>query len=236
MESMVTHRPLTRLQAWIDISLLVSLVLLSSLLAADLVRALLHGMRLPVVLVLQGALILLVLRGLLWYRGESWGDLGLRELRPVDLGRAVGALLLCFVVNIAFTSLLFVFAGTDLAEHFVTLKRVALELQKGVPYEGLVAMMLFVGIYEEIAARGFLLARSRCALSGAWAPVLLSSALFGLGHVYQGWVGVAQTFLIGVILARLTLHWGTLWPAILAHAGLNTLSLTLIRALPGLKS
>jgi membrane protease YdiL (CAAX protease family) len=68
---------------------------------------------------------------------------------------------------------------------------------------------------------------------GVWAPVLVSSVLFGLGHVYQGWIGVAQTTVIGAIFAIFTVRWATLWPAIMAHAALNTLS---VAALTGVDS
>jgi membrane protease YdiL (CAAX protease family) len=95
------------------------------------------------------------------------------------------------------------------------------------------ATMFLVGAYEELSARGFLLARCRAALGGVWPPVLLSSLVFGLGHLYQGVLGVLQTAVIGVILALYTVHWGTLWPAIIAHALLNTLS---IAALEGMRS
>jgi membrane protease YdiL (CAAX protease family) len=91
--------------------------------------------------------------------------------------------------------------------------------------------MFFVGVYEELTARGFLLARCRTAFDGVWAPVLLSSLLFGLGHVYQGWIGVVQTTVIGTVFAVYTVRWGTVWPAILAHALLNTLSVITLAGL-----
>jgi uncharacterized protein len=68
---------------------------------------------------------------------------------------------------------------------------------------------------------------------GRWWPALLvSSILFGLAHLHQGWVGAVQTMLIGVVFAAFTIRWGTLWPAILAHAGLNLASLLVLEGLP----
>jgi membrane protease YdiL (CAAX protease family) len=55
-------------------------------------------------------------------------------------------------------------------------------------------------------------------------PIVFSSVLFGLGHFYQGIYGIVQTALFGAVLAALTLRWGTLWPAIFAHAAVNMLS------------
>jgi membrane protease YdiL (CAAX protease family) len=229
---MNTEKTLTPRQAWVDIVLMLALVLLSALVVGTVLGQLLQDHQLAAVLIVQGTLILVALRALLLYRRQGWKDIGLHRPRLADFPHAVVALLLCFIANLTLTSLLFLFSGEPLAQHLQTLRRIAAELQTGVPLGMLMAMMLFVGLYEELVARGFLLARSRGALGGVWAPVLVSSLLFGLGHVYQGWIGVAQTTLIGVILATLTLRWGTLWPAILAHAGLNTVSLTLIRALP----
>jgi membrane protease YdiL (CAAX protease family) len=116
--------------------------------------------------------------------------------------------------------------------------RLADALAGDAPFAAVALSMLFVGFYEEVLARGLLLQRCRRLFSevagplgAVWLPVLVSSALFGAAHGYQGWLGVAQTGLIGIVLALLTLRWGTLWPAILAHAMLNAGSLTLARSL-----
>jgi membrane protease YdiL (CAAX protease family) len=121
----------------------------------------------------------------------------------------------------------------DTRGHLIELQAIASRVADGLPLTVVAAVMFFVGVYEELTARGFLLARCLAALDGVWAPVLLSSVLFGLGHFYQGWIGVLQTAVFGVILATFTVRWRTLWPAILAHAMVNTLS---IAALAGLGS
>ena len=46
---------------------------------------------------------------------------------------------------------------------------------------------------------------------------------------YQGLYGVVQTALLGLVLAVFTLRWRTLWPAILAHAAVNILSVVQLR-------
>src|SRR5690606_30808910 len=92
------------------------------------------------------------------------------------------------------------------------------------PLAAALALLLIGGFYEEIVSRGLLLVRSRRLLGGYWLPVLFSSVLFALGHFYQGLYGVVQTALFGVVLAAFTLRWGTLWPAIFAHAAVNMLS------------
>lgn len=45
----------------------------------------------------------------------------------------------------------------------------------------------------------------------------LSSALFGLGHLYQGALGVVLTGIIGIGLGAITLRHRSIWPAVIAH-------------------
>lgn len=77
---------------------------------------------------------------------------------------------------------------------------------------------------EETAYRGYVLSRARQA-GGTAVAVLVSAALFGLAHTEQGVVGVAVTFLDGLALAWLRLHYRTLWAPVLAHGFNNTVGL-----------
>jgi uncharacterized protein len=186
-----------------------------------------------VFIVAQGLVVLAGVALLLRRRATRWRDIGLVGLQPVDVPRALGALVLMVAVAYALTLLLELIAPGVMEAHTEGLTRVARMLVGDLPFGFVIAGMLFVGFYEEAFARGFLLRRSRQLLGGIWMPVLVSSILFGLGHAYQGWAGVVQTALIGVVLARLTLYWGTLWPAILAHAALNTLTIALAHTAGG---
>lgn len=86
---------------------------------------------------------------------------------------------------------------------------------------------------EEIVFRGFLLNRA----AGLdvdirdWVLVVIlgQSILFGLAHAYQGIGGVIVTGVLGLALGVLTvLAQGDLWPAIIVHGLINTVSLTAI--------
>lgn len=218
---------MNRRQAWIDIILALILVIVSGIIVA------LMGLFIPqrqfsLLLVLQGLIILLGLRLLLAIRRQSWRHLGLQALTPKDLGRTLIGILSCIGANVVLTTMVFAADPQLLNRHIDQLKVIAAALSSEIPFAGIAAMMFFVGVYEEIMARGFLLSRCRIALGGVGGPVLLSSLLFGLGHLYQGWIGVLQTTLFGIVLAALTVRWGTLWPAIFAHATLNTLSLAIL--------
>lgn len=218
---------ISRRQAWIDIILALLLVGASSVMIG-LVGVFIGRQRFFLLLLIHGSVILLGLRLLLPMRGQGWQHLGLRAIVLKDFGRMLTALLSCIGANIVLTTLIFTSDPQSLQKHLDQLQVIAAQLSKEIPLLGVAAMMFFVGVYEEIVARGFLLNRCRIALGGMWAPILLSSFLFGLGHIYQGGVGVIQTTLFGIVLAALTLRWGTLWPAIFAHAALNTFSVVML--------
>jgi membrane protease YdiL (CAAX protease family) len=73
------------------------------------------------------------------------------------------------------------------------------------------------GICEEILFRGLLLTVLAVAM-GLWPALVLSSAIFGLGHAYQGWKGMGKTAAAGLVLALLAVGSGSLFVPILLHA------------------
>jgi membrane protease YdiL (CAAX protease family) len=79
------------------------------------------------------------------------------------------------------------------------------------------AVSLTAGICEELLYRGYL-----WWYLGQWLPalpaLLVASAIFGLGHAYQGWRGVVTTAVMGVGLGLVYRFSGSLWPAMLIHA------------------
>lgn len=72
------------------------------------------------------------------------------------------------------------------------------------------------GFCEELIFRGYLLwlLTPHVGLIGA---IAISSALFGLNHIYQGWAGVLKTGIMGLIFALVFWATGSLWAAILLH-------------------
>ena len=78
---------------------------------------------------------------------------------------------------------------------------------------------------EEFLYRGFLLAQlTQWMPSGAWAWAA-SSLAFGLAHVYQGWNGMLRASLLGALLAYPVIHFGSLYPSMLAHGLIDALAL-----------
>ncbi len=76
------------------------------------------------------------------------------------------------------------------------------------------------GICEELLYRGFMIWYLALWM-GPIAAVIVSSLLFGLGHIYLGWSHIPKTALAGLLFACLALASGSLWPAVLLHAAID---------------
>lgn len=72
------------------------------------------------------------------------------------------------------------------------------------------------GVGEEVAYRGYALLALSPAL-GTTGALVVTSAVFGVLHAYQGAIGIVRTGLMGAVLAGGFLMSGSLVPAILAH-------------------
>ena len=84
---------------------------------------------------------------------------------------------------------------------------------------------IFVGIYEEVFFRGFVMTRLASITRSRVAAVILSSLLFGAVHFTQGPLGIFQTTCLGLVLAGAAVMGRSLWPAIIAHVAIDSLSL-----------
>jgi len=76
------------------------------------------------------------------------------------------------------------------------------------------------GICEEILYRGFLFSFLRT-WSGLTGAIVISSIVFGWGHIYLGYRQAPRTALVGLFLAVLVVLTKSLWPAILIHAAMD---------------
>jgi membrane protease YdiL (CAAX protease family) len=84
---------------------------------------------------------------------------------------------------------------------------------------------LQAGLFEEFT-RVFMLSRLWQVWPGhgeRWAVLLGSALLFGLGHAYQGTLGIIGTALIGFILGWHYLVYGRVLPLIIGHALYDTI-------------
>ena len=99
---------------------------------------------------------------------------------------------------------------------------------------GVVLFLLVVsGFGEETLFRGYLFERLRKLFGNTrvamTAIVLLTSAFFGLAHYpEQGWVGVKQSTVTGLVLGTTFAITGRVWAIMWAHAAFNLLAVTII--------
>ncbi len=164
--------------------------------------------------------------------GQPLAALGLSRERATDeLAFAVPATGGVFLVQVAaaiplsFLGGLLGFAQREAAGRVETLSR--LSDQTSVP-EFFVALVA-AATFEEIAFRAFLTPRVR-KLCGSW-PVatLIVSGLFGLGHVYEGTLAVAQTAILGVYFTAVFLARRNVLAAITCHTVFNGAMFLFIR-------
>jgi len=78
---------------------------------------------------------------------------------------------------------------------------------------------------EEFLYRGLLLAQVSQWLRSGVLACAVSSLAFGLAHVYQGWSGMIRASLLGALLAYPVIHFGSLYPSMLAHGLIDALAL-----------
>lgn len=162
--------------------------------------------------------------------GRRWRDYGFRppESWSRTLVRGVltlGAILLASALVIGPLRALLELPGADLS---------ALDPIRGDPwaFAGLLAAAwITAALGEELLFRGFLLNEVADLLGGGgsgWAAsAVLTSAVFGAGHFYQGPGGVLATGVIGLVLAMAYLAADrNLWVPVVGHGLLDTVSLT----------
>jgi membrane protease YdiL (CAAX protease family) len=78
-------------------------------------------------------------------------------------------------------------------------------------------LVVVVAIAEETIFRGYLLLRLRQIVGSSTVPVLLSAAIFSLGHGYEGTAGVATIAAMGIMLAVIYLWRKSLIAPIVMH-------------------
>lgn len=168
----------------------------------------------------------------LWLRKSGWRQLGMSRppswLRTIAIGTTVGTV--------------FQFVSLWLVEPLLQqLTNEPLDLTQFEPIRANVSLLLISLIIswtlaafgEEMVHRGYLLNRLADLFGhsrAGWAVALIgSSALFALGHAYQGITGILGEFLFACVMAGLYLAGRrNLWFPIIAHGIYNTVGLVLI--------
>lgn len=180
---------------------------------------------------LQLVLLLLLASQSLWIRHLGWSTLGLR--RPGSVRRTLAE-------AVAAAGLILVVVRFIIGPLAVWITGVPIDLSAlGEPGDAR-ALVVWLGqawtlaaFGEEMVFRGYFMHRV-VDVSGntrwGWAVALVvSSALFGLAHRYQGPAGMIATACIGAVLGLLYVYSRrNLWAVILCHAIVDTIALTAI--------
>lgn len=161
----------------------------------------------------------------------------LASLWPAGTDPDVGRQLPVLVAAIAGITAIYRFGGAATRRALAIQLRPVAALLPRTPVERRVFAGLAVtaGICEELLYRGFGLAALRWANPDLGTPALiaLTGAAFGLGHLYQGAMGVFVTGALGGYFAWMTIATGTLVPVMVLHALLDVRILALpIDAVP----
>jgi uncharacterized protein len=153
-----------------------------------------------------------------------------RGLNRAELGLVAGGTVFLLVTT---------FAGAVLiaAGHWLNLRRMAasnhpaMELLRNLgarlfPHSPselpfYIVLSVTAGVCEEFIFRGFVMAALYRAGIPTWAVVLLSSAMFGLAHLYQGKSGSLGTGLLGTLFAMARIAYHNLLPVMVWHSVLD---------------
>lgn len=191
----------------------------------------------PVSLLLTLGLLTLYLRAI----GHPWSAMGLVRLpgwkpKLMILPQA-GLTLVAFAIVVALTTIV----GPAIGLTFLTEVPAGVENRWGDVAGSLPHYLLWLGIVwtaaafgEEMFFRGYLVTRLQLVFQGGWLgsvfAIAVSAIIFGYGHFYyQGWRGAVVTCGIGLAFGTMFLLFKrNLWPIILLHGVIDTLTFTAI--------
>jgi len=86
-----------------------------------------------------------------------------------------------------------------------------------------VGLSFTAGICEEVLYRGFLIGYLMTWMP-EWPAVAFSAVVFGMAHLYLGWIGVARAAVTGAILGAVYMWTGSLWIPIVLHIAVDICS------------
>jgi len=136
-----------------------------------------------------------------------------------DVGFHTPASMLWYLVGPVLVAILLTASGAgrgDISDSYARAVRIVVP-RDAVEWAWFVPVAATAAICEEFLYRGFALTQVTALTGSVAAGVLVSSIAFGLGHAYQGRIGMTGTALTGVLYALLFVLGGSLWPCMIAH-------------------
>ena len=167
-------------------------------------------------IVLQWSLTAVTL--LVWaWRGRAWAALGVVP-RATPAALALAALAVAAIVLVAFQRRRTLSSATALAHVRDQLGHVERMLpRRPAELRRFYALAVTAGACEELLYRGYLFWYLEQWI-GLVPAVVVATAIFGFGHLYQGRRGVLTTALVGLVLGVIYLVSGSLYLGMLLHA------------------
>jgi membrane protease YdiL (CAAX protease family) len=107
-----------------------------------------------------------------------------------------------------------------LAKAMVSLQRIKIAPRSKGELAAFLLVSVNAGFWEELLYRGFLFWLLAPA-AGVIGAAVISAAIFGLGHAYQGWRGILSTGAVGLVFAGFYAFTASLWWLMAAHALLD---------------
>jgi len=166
----------------------------------------------------------------------TWKDRGLGlTVNAKDGLKSIGIALLVVVLAVAFMAAIVPIISNALGVTIPESSTDKFEFMLGNPlyFAAYLLIVIWVGaaVGEELLMRGFLLNNLMSLFGqgkvGVIAAVVLHAAIFGMLHISQGVPGIIGTGVVAVIFAVVYLFNGRkLFPLIIAHGIINSLSLT----------
>jgi len=170
----------------------------------------------------------------------QWLLTALVAWRAFARGLSLHALGIGPVTSISLLTVTFIGAALIAAAHWANVRRMARSDHPNLQRLRLLGLRLFprsksemalfvvlsltAGICEEFLFRGFVMAALFRAGLDTWLVAVLSSAMFGLAHLYQGKGGSLGTGILGALFALVRIIYNNLVPAMVWHSALDVVA------------
>jgi membrane protease YdiL (CAAX protease family) len=145
--------------------------------------------------------------------------LSLHGQTVMDVGFRAPDSAVWYFVGPALVAALLTFSGAgrgDISESYARAVRIVVPRDAS-DWGWFVPVAATAALCEEFLYRGYALMQVAALTGNIAAGAVVSSIAFGLGHAYQGRIGMAGTALTGLFYAALFVVSGSLWPCMIAH-------------------
>ncbi|WP_425392492.1 CPBP family intramembrane glutamic endopeptidase [Ekhidna sp.] len=165
---------------------------------------------------------------LLYYRKQSWRDIGL--IKPYNIWKMLGIAGITFISTIV-CIIVYKMISPSPEEATEVVEEITKVVKKSLPYQISIVFFIWLeSLLEELQDRGFSLIRFESLfgnkLISTILAVLFQAIIFGFRHSYDLSDRSITTGLIGLVFGIVYVLSGrNLWPLIIAHIILNSMSL-----------